>query len=92
MSQTRFKKIVEKKLHESALKYLKDLANKHSKSTLISERKFGKKAYLKDKRFSREDCQLLFALKTKMIDCKSNFSHLYDCVQMKIVMKMKTTY
>ena len=78
MSQTRFKKIVEKKLHESALKYLKDLANKHSKSTLISEEKFGKKAYLKDRRFSKEDCQLLFALKTKMIDCKSNFSHLYE--------------
>ena len=78
MSQTRFKKMVEKKLHESALKYLKDLANKHSKSTLISEEKFGKKAYLKDRRFSKEDCQLLFALKTKMIDCKSNFSHLYE--------------
>ena len=78
MSQTKFKKMIENKLHESALKYLRDLANKHSKSTLISEEKFGKKAYLKDRRFSKEDCQLLFALKTKMIDCKSNFSHLYD--------------
>ena len=64
--------------HSSALIYLKDLANNHSKSTLISEEKFGKKAYLSDKRFSKADCQLLFALKTKMIDCKSNFSHVYE--------------
>ena len=72
MSQTKFKKMVEKKLHSSALIYLKELANKHSKSTLISEEKFRKKAYLSDKRFSKADCQLLFALKTKM----SNFSHV----------------
>ena len=78
MSRNKFKKLVEKKIHTSAISYLQELAGKHSKSTKIAKEKFGKKAYLKDKRFSKEDCQLLFALKTKMVDCKTNFSHLYE--------------
>ena len=78
ISQNKFKKIVEKKIHASALKHLHELASKHEKSSVISTEKFGRKAYLKDRRFTKEDCQLLFALKTKMVDCKSNFSHLYE--------------
>ena len=78
ISQYKFKKIVEKKIHASALKHLHELASKHKKSSVIATEKFGRKAYLKDRRFTKEDCQLLFALKTKMVDCKSNFSHLYE--------------
>ena len=78
MSHDKLKKSVEKKIHLAAIKHLQVLAGKHSQSTKIAAEKFGKKAYLKDKRFTKEDCQILFALKTKMIDCKSNFSHLYE--------------
>ena len=39
-----------------------------------------KKAYFSDRRLSKEDIQLLFALRTKMIDCKSNFSKQNDNV------------
>ena len=42
MSQNKFKKMVEKKLHDSALKYLKELANKHSKSNIISQESLSK--------------------------------------------------
>ena len=31
-----------------------------------------------DRRFSKEDIQLLFSLRTKMVDVKSNFGHLYE--------------
>ena len=47
-------------------------------SSVISTEKFGRNAYLKDRRFTKEDCQLLFALKTKMVDFISNSSHLYE--------------
>ena len=56
------------------------MASKHSKSTKIASEKFGKKAYFSDNRLSKEDIQLLFALRTKMIDCKSNFSNQFDNV------------
>ena len=52
-------------------------------SEKIRGEKFERKPYFSDRRFSKEDCQLLFALRTRMIDCKTNFSHLYgealDC-------------
>ena len=44
---------------------------------MIKKEKIEKKAYFTDRRFSKEDVQLLFTLRTKMLDCKSNFSHLH---------------
>ena len=80
MSQNKFRKIVEKKIHQYALKHLNTMASKHSKSTKIAAEKFEKKAYFSDHRFSKEESQLLFALRTKMIDCKSNFRNQFDNV------------
>ena len=47
------------------------------KSAEIAAEGFEKKEYFNDRRFSKEDIQLLFALRTKMTDCKSNFSNQY---------------
>ena len=74
MSQEKFRNLIEKKIQMGAIKYLKVLAAKHSKSEKLVTDKFEKKAYFPDRNFSKEDVQLLFALKTKIIDCKSNFS------------------
>ena len=41
--------------------------------TSLNILKFEKKKYFSDRRFSREDVQLLFALRTRMTNCKSNF-------------------
>ena len=49
----------------------------HSKSICIANQKFGKKSYLSDRRMSKEDIQLLFKLRTRMVDCKSNFEGQY---------------
>ena len=78
MSKTKFRKIVKKKIKLHATKYLDDLAKPHSKSAKIRHNVLKKKSYFTDRRFSREDVQLLFQLKTKMINCKSNFSNAYD--------------
>ena len=57
--------------------YLKELAYSHSKSRLIANENFEKKAYFSDRHFSKEDVQILFALRTKTINCKSNFKRQY---------------
>ena len=77
ISEGKYRKMIDKKLHEHAIAHLKTLANTHSKSTKIAAEAFGKKDYFCDRRFTKEDVQLLFALRTKMIDCKSNFSNQY---------------
>ena len=33
---------------------------------------------MSDRRFSKEDVQILFSLRTRMFDCKSNFANQYN--------------
>ena len=73
LSKNKFSKIVDKKIKEKAINYLNDLAEPHSKSEYIVSDRLERKKYFTDRRFSREDVQLLFALRTRMINCKSNF-------------------
>ena len=77
ISEYKFRKIIQEKINKQAIKYLEGLASKHMKSTQIAAEGFGKKDYFNDNRFTKEDIQLLFALRTKMTDCKSNFSNQY---------------
>ena len=71
--KAKFKKLVRSKIQENALKYLNDLKMSHKKvKTLIY-----KKAYLKDSNLSIEKKQLMFRLRTRMLDIKDNFSFLY---------------
>ena len=76
-SQDKFRKIVEKKVNQFAIKYLKGLAEKHSKSSKLAAQQFGKKDYFNNRRLSKEDVQLLFQLRTRMLDCKANFPNQY---------------
>ena len=78
LSKEKFKTLVRKKVEEHAIKYLNDRAKGHSKSEKITNYDFKKKAYLTDRRFSKEDVQTLFALRTKMVDCKNNFQNQYQ--------------
>ena len=64
MSREKFQKIVEAKLKTSAVKHLTVFPEGHSKSEKIREDKFERKSYFSDRRFTKEDCQLLFALGT----------------------------
>ena len=73
MSRNKFKILVEKKIKENVIQYLNALAEPHSKSEFIVSEKFQKKKYFSDRRFTKEDVQLLFALRTRMVNCKTNF-------------------
>ena len=78
LSKGKFRKLIEEKIKSFAIKYLQTLALKHSKSTNIAKEKFGRKGYFTDRRFSKEDIQLLFSLRTKMLDVKSNFQNQFE--------------
>ena len=82
MSRYKFKTLVEKKVNNFVFSFIKGVASKHSKSTKILEeaesvRTFKKKAYLQDNIITKCDQQLLFKLRTKMLDGKTNFGELY---------------
>ena len=81
MSKNKFKSLVEKKVNEFAFKYLKDIAARHSKSLKILEessrlKTLKKKNYLQENNFSKVDTQLLFELRTRMLDVKTNFGEM----------------
>ena len=78
MSQEKFKLLMKKKVKIHAIKYLHEMAQPHSKSENLTNKDLAKQPYLSDRRFSKEDVQLLFTLRTKMLDCKSNFEHQYQ--------------
>ena len=78
MSKQKFRKKVKQKILSHAVKYLKEIAEPHSKSIGIRHNSFKRQPYFQDRRFSKDDVQLLFALRTKMLECKSNYSELFN--------------
>ena len=77
MPRGRFENMIKKKIRTHSTQQLKNVGLTHSKSICIANQKFGKKSYLSDRRMSKEDIQLLFKLRTRMVDCKSNFEGQY---------------
>ena len=77
MSQETYRNHVKKKVYSHAVEYLHDLASPHSKSENLKNENFQRQPYFSDRRFSKEDVQLLFRLRTKMVDCKANFRNQY---------------
>ena len=78
MSRGKFENIVKKKIKTHAAQYLKNKGLNHSKSVEIASQKFQKKGYFSDRKMSRDDIQLLFKLRTKMLDCKTNFEGQFE--------------
>ena len=77
-SKTSFKKIVKEKIEKIAFKYLMNKKEKHSKLQDITYRSLTCQSYLKSKKFSNERKNLLFKLRTRMVEVKSNFRSLYE--------------
>ena len=80
MSKEKYKSIVDKAVKSAALEYLNKLAAKSdsSKSRMLAKSKLIRENYLDDKRFSRSEIELLFALRTNMVPgIKKNFSSQY---------------
>jgi vacuolar-type H+-ATPase catalytic subunit A/Vma1 len=77
IKKSKFKRIVEEAVTRKALEDLNNDAERHSKSANIMKANLKREKYLDDPRFSRSDAELLFSLRTRMIDVKKNFSKKY---------------
>ena len=82
MTKYRFKALVNKKVNCYTFKYLKQKASTHEKSLKILEgikndKVMKRQSYLEENVLNKTDCQLLFKLRSMMLDVKSNFSHFY---------------
>ena len=68
--------LVKKEIRNLSKEYLITLRNKHSKSeNLLHENSI--KDYLTSNQISTDEKKLLFALKTKIVIVKTNYSHGY---------------
>ena len=74
MSKLQFKSIVNIAIEEKALAELNKAASSHSKSSRLIKTKLSCENYFQDKYFRKGDIELLFALKTRMINVKKNFA------------------
>ena len=71
MKKETFKTYIDKKTQVVAFEYLTKLSRKHSKSEFTcAKSEFEQEEYLSDARFSKQDIQLLFRLRTGMTDVK----------------------
>ena len=83
MSKFQFKSLVNKKVNSFAFDYLKEKAQSHKKSEKILENiqkrsVFERQSYLRENMLHKSDSQLLFKLRTRMLDVKSNFLNYYN--------------
>ena len=62
---------------ELTVKHLENLKKKHSKSSQLEVRDMSVSPYLVDSRFSKEERELLFKLRSKTISVKGNFPNAY---------------
>ena len=81
MSKSSFKTLVVKAVRTYALKCLNENATRseNSKCRKLIKIELEKENYLIDKKFSKSECELLFALRTRTIPgIKANFSPQYE--------------
>ena len=70
------------KIRALAFQYLQEKQDRHSKVREIHYGKFEKQKYMSSHKFSQKDIELLFKLRTNMIDVKMNFKGMhvnYSC-------------
>ena len=75
MSKERFRSLVQTAIDKRAMVYLNNIASGHSKSEDLVKNRLVREEYFEDKRFSKSEIELLFALRTRMVPgIKANFS------------------
>ena len=72
-----YKDTLKYKVKEKALKDLNEMKNKHVKVKMIDHETLEMAEYLKSEVMTNTEAKFLFAIRTKMLDVKSNFSHYY---------------
>ena len=76
IKKIKFKSIVKENVRAVARNFLSDLKGKHSKSENLQVRN-EMQSYLSSSELSCDEKKLLFSLRTRMFDCKANFSFKY---------------
>ena len=83
MKKAEFQNLVKKKIRNLSKEYLITLRNKHSKSEyLLHENSI--KDYLRSNQLSTDEKKLLFAMKTKTVNVKTNYSNGYSNMQCRL--------
>ena len=79
MSKERFRSLVQTAIDKRAMVYLNNIASGHSKSEDLVKNRLIREEYFEDKRFSKSEIELLFALRTRMVPgIKANLSSQYN--------------
>ena len=89
MKKEKFKNLVLKKIKTLAKEYLLTLRGKHSKSKNLMHRD-SLKDYLKTENVSVSEKKLLFALKTRQINVKTNFRTMFSNLQCRLCKEVGT--
>ena len=76
-SKLTFKNYVKSKAKELTIQYLENLQKKKSKSKQLDMADLTTSPYLLDKRFSKEERELLFKLRSRTVQVKDNFKQAY---------------
>ena len=77
MSKKKFKRLVKKKMQQSASKYLNVQKESHSKVTNLRYKNVSPQKYITSKDISDEQIQTLFALRRNMLRVKPNFTGMH---------------
>ena len=72
-----FKNVVDKAV-KKATEYLNKKAESHTKSQHLMKTNLVREKYFESDKFSRSDVELLFSLRTRMIDVRKNFPSNYN--------------
>ena len=75
MKKEAFKKYLKAKLFEKATKFLFKIKAKHSKSANLNT--FGLQKYLISEKLSTKEKKLLFSLRTRSVNVKTNYKNKY---------------
>ena len=89
MKKEKFKNLVYKKIKHLSKEYLITLRSKHSKSANLMHRNV-LKDYLKTEQITTDEKKLLFALKTRQVDVKTNFRNMYSNMLCRLCTKVGT--
>ena len=78
MSKKLYKKNLKQKIRKNAFLELINLKERHSKMKNVNYKTLSLQPYLSDSRFSLKQKQLLFKLRTRMLDVKGNFKSMFQ--------------
>lgn len=78
LSKQKFKNLVKKRSKELTIKHLNTQKRKHKKSEQLEVGDLSISPYLSDTRFSKNERELLFKLRSKTIQVKDNFKNAYQ--------------